>query len=53
MPPLAIAAMVPAAISSARSPPAVPGRSECRSRNSHTIDGGNLGARPNPPRWAS
>ena len=46
MPPRAIASHVCSAILKAASEPV---RDTCRSRNSSTIDGGNLGAPPNPP----
>ncbi|CAM5718961.1 hypothetical protein SALBM217S_02926 [Streptomyces griseoloalbus] len=50
MPPRAIRSQVSAAIWRA---PSAPVRAWCRSRNSSTMDGGNFGAPPNPPRCAS
>ena len=56
MPPRAIPSAVPVTIPNAiaaGSPLRCRALSEFRSRNSSTIDGGNLGAPPNPPAAAS
>ncbi len=50
MPPRAIRSQVSAAICSA---PSAPVRAWWRNRNSITMDGGNFGAPPNPPRCGS
>ncbi len=52
MPPRAIPSAVPSTIRNAigdGSPLRCRALSPCRSRNSSTMDGGNLGAPPNPP----
>src|SRR3954465_6361827 len=50
MPPRAIRSHVALTISRLRASPV---RAQCRSRNSSTIDGGNLGAPPKPPHSSS